>query len=74
MARVTVNVSIAADQQDRFQEIVQTLEAAGLDVTQALESIGIVSGEIDASKIPNLRQIDGVAAVEAERTYDIGPP
>ena len=74
MAKVTVNISIASDQPDRFAEIVQSLAAAGLDVTQALPSIGIVSGEIDGSKIPDLRQIDGVAAVEVERAIGISSP
>ena len=74
MANETVNISVADGDQTRFPEIVRSLREAGLDVTQELESLGIVSGEIDSAKVDDLQQIDGVAAVERQRSYRLAPP
>ena len=74
MANETVNISVADDDPTRFTEVVRSLREAGLDVTQELESLGIVSGEIDSAKVADLEQIDGVAAVERQRSYRLAPP
>src|SRR5215207_4308607 len=74
MANETVNISVADDDRTRFREIVRSLRVAGLDVTQELESLGVVSGEIDAAKVADLQQIEGVAAVERQRSFRLEPP
>ena len=67
-----VNVSI--DDLDRFFEVVQRLEEAGLKVEQQLEGVGVVGGLIDRDKLADLEQVKGVAAVEASREVRIAPP
>jgi hypothetical protein len=74
MANETVNISVADDDRTRFPEIVRSLREAGLDVTQELESLGVVSGEIDSAKVADLQQIEGVAAVERQRSFRLAPP
>jgi hypothetical protein len=73
MARVDVNISITDEQLPHFAEIVASLRAAGLEVTSTSPSLGFVSGTIDSSKLPDLQQIDGIDAVEADRDVGIPP-
>jgi uncharacterized protein involved in exopolysaccharide biosynthesis len=74
MAIEHVNVSVADDYLDRFAMVVQQCKKAGLKVEQQLAQIGIVSGSIDAKQLADLNQVEGVAAVERSRTYQIAPP
>jgi hypothetical protein len=74
MAIEHVNVSVADDYLDRFAMVVQECQQAGLKVEQQLAQLGIVSGSIDATQLADLKQVEGVAAVERSRTYQIAPP
>jgi hypothetical protein len=74
MAKEGVNISIADEHRARFPEIVKSLRDAGLDVTQELESLGVVSGSIDSDKLADLDKVDGVTAIERERSYQLSPP
>ena len=74
MSAEKVNVTIADEDPERFSEVVRRLEEAGLQVEQSLPEIGIVSGSIDAAKRGDLDHVQGVAGVEAERTFQLPPP
>ena len=74
MANEQVNVSVADDELGRFAEVVRSMRDAGLEVEQELEALGVVSGSIAPDKLPNLRQVKGVTAVETARTYRLPPP
>jgi hypothetical protein len=74
MAAEQVNVSVADDHLDRFSEVVQRLEQAGLNVEQQLQGLGAVSGSIESDKLADLERVKGVAAVEPARTFQIAPP
>ena len=74
MAIAHVNVSVADDYLDRFAMVVHRCKKAGLKVEQQLAHIGVLSGSIDANKLAELTQVEGVAAVEQSRTYQIAPP
>lgn len=74
MSKVSVSVSISDDQIDRFSEVVDQARAAGLEVWQELDLIGVVSGSIDEERMDELRGLPGVAAVEPERDFEIAPP
>ncbi len=74
MAEITVIVSVAADTADRYDEIVAACARAGLRVVQRLPSLGVVTGEIEASGIDALKCIPGVEAVELERSILLPPP
>jgi hypothetical protein len=69
-----VNVSIADDYLDRFSTVVHQCKKAGLKIEQQLAQVGIVSGSINSAKLADLKQVEGVAAVERSRTYQIAPP
>ena len=74
MAIENVNVSVTDDYLDRFPEVVKAAKKAGLKVEQEMETLGIVSGCIDAAKVDDLSRVRGVAAVERARTIQLPPP
>jgi hypothetical protein len=74
MAVEHVNISIEDDYLDRFSDVVQHCEEAGLKVEQELEGVGVVTGLIDSDKLADLEQVEGVAAVESERQFQLSPP
>ena len=74
MAAGDVNVSIADDHVDRFPDVVQGMKEAGLRVSQQMEAVGVVSGSIDPAKLSDLKQVEGVAAVERSRSFQLPPP
>jgi hypothetical protein len=74
MSRVSVSLSVSDDRIDQFPDVVDRARAAGLDVWQELDLIGVVSGTIEEERLEELRRIPGVAAVEPEREFQIPPP
>ena len=55
-------------------EVAHDLKAAGLDVDQVLDAIGVVTGSAYASRAARLRKIPGVTDVSSSHIVDIGPP
>ena len=74
MAAEEVNVSVADDHLARFPDVVRRMKKAGLKVQQQMESAGVVSGSIDSAKLSDLEQVQGVAAVELSRSFQLAPP
>jgi UDP-N-acetylmuramate-alanine ligase len=72
--KVSVLVSINDDHLDRFSEVVNDVENAGMEVEQKMEDLGVLSGSIDSEKVEPLRRVEGVSHVEASRRVDIPPP
>lgn len=71
---VEVTVSIAQSYLDKFVQVTHACTKAGLRITQKMEVIGILIGTIDPAKIHALERVEGVAAVEGIRSYQIAPP
>ncbi len=69
---VTCSVD-AADQAD-FERVVKNCRRAGLRVTSALDTIGVVTGSIDEAKLDALAAVRGVTAVERERVVRLPDP
>lgn len=74
MASVNVNVLVDEKYRDRFAEVVAGLQNAGMKAEQQLQSIGVITGSIDAAKVASLKQVKGVASVEESRQIRIAPP
>ncbi|MFF8974219.1 hypothetical protein [Streptomyces sp. NPDC014995] len=68
-----VGVILAVDP-DRFAEVVEALRRAGLTVTGEQQVLGTLSGTVAEDRIPVLRAVDGVEAVDRERTVRLPPP
>ena len=64
MLHADVNVSVADEYLGRFDEAVQRMEEAGLEVLERLPAIGIVTGSIDADGFEGLKRLPEVSDVE----------
>jgi hypothetical protein len=69
-----VSIAVADDYLEKFSEVVQRIEQAGLRVEQQLEIVGIITGSIDSDKIADLDKVEGIATVERSRGYQLPPP
>jgi hypothetical protein len=71
---VEVTVAIASQYLIHFDQVVADCEAVALRVGEKLAVLGIVTGQIEAQKMDRLKQVEGVAAVEESRPYQLPPP
>lgn len=58
----------------RFADTIRAARAAGLTVTSEQPLIGTASGTIAEDRIPELRAVEGVEAVEPDREIRLPPP
>lgn len=52
----------------------RALKEAGLNVSAALDEIGVVTGAGDDDVAARLRELPGVSDVAEDQSIDIGPP
>jgi hypothetical protein len=71
---IEVVVTVDAGHLGRLADLCAELSAAGLQGPQALASAGLVIGNAPASRLPALRAVGGVTAVEASGTVQLAPP
>jgi hypothetical protein len=74
MSQMNISVLVKDTHLATIELVAQKLRDGGMNVTQVLNSIGVVSGSIDPSLMGTLSQIEGVKEVEQERTYQLAPP
>jgi hypothetical protein len=56
------------------REIAKELTAAGFEVDQTLDEIGVITGKSDDKSVAKARTVRGVTDVSPEPEVDIGPP
>jgi hypothetical protein len=71
---VAVTVTVADSHVAAIEDLVERLRQAGMEVDAVLATIGIVSGSAPAARLPAIRALPGVAAVEEQTTFRIAPP
>lgn len=69
MARIRLTILVHESCRDCFPEVVERCREAGLAVEREMVSIGVITGSIDEAGMHGLESIEGVAAVEPERTH-----
>ncbi len=74
MANVNVVIGVEDHHLGDLAAVVGRLRAAGVEVHEALETIGTVTGSVDSTAVQSVRAIEGVAAVETSRTVRLRPP
>lgn len=57
-----------------IHEVTHDLKAAGFEVNEVLDTIGVVTGSAHAGQMPKLKSVRGVTDVSADHDVDIGPP
>ncbi|HQR33364.1 MAG TPA: ketohydroxyglutarate aldolase [Blastocatellia bacterium] len=74
MSKVNLTVSVANDHLKDFSDVAVRCRKAGMNITQEMKSIGMITGSIDESALEKLRIVKGVSLVELERSFQIAPP
>ena len=74
MATKKLLVSVADDALADFAAVVRDCERAGLAVEETMDTIGVITGTIDAARLDGLKQVRGVRDVEDASTTTIAPP
>lgn len=74
MSQVPICVSIDEAHLAQIQQISQRLQSSGMTVEQTLATIGVITGSINADRLENITQIEGVKNVETQQNYQLNPP
>jgi hypothetical protein len=74
MYRIRVAVAVADEALERLEQVARACRELGFHVDSTLTSVGILTGFIEIDRIPLLRAVPGVAAVEPERPITILRP
>ena len=74
MSKAPITISVDDDHLSRLPAVVAALRAKGVTVDQVLETAGVIVGSVDTADLAGLTDIEGVAFVEPERTFQIAPP
>lgn len=69
VASIDVTVRIDKAHAARLDEIVRSLKAKGLGDVEAHSRFMIVNGRVNPAHLDDLKAIEGVAGVRADRTY-----
>ncbi len=73
MSRVNVSVTVDDAHQEQMMEVAVGLQAAGMQVEQTLETIGVITGSCESSQISSLSGVAGVANVERGQEVQLPP-
>ena len=73
-ARVKVLVGVDDEHIDDLAGMIDRLKAAGMQVEDAMETLGTVTGSVESTKLETVRAIEGVSEVEPSRTFKLAPP
>jgi hypothetical protein len=74
MPEVQLQVTVDRAHRNNLAEVADRLRAAGMKVDQELASIGVLVGSADAAKVRALAEVEGVADVEPQETYQLPAP
>lgn len=74
MSQIKISVSVNDESLSEIERISQNLQSFGMNIEQALPSIGIINGSIEPNLFDSLYQIKGVKQVEPQETYQLAPP
>lgn len=55
-------------------EMVSALESAGMMIDQTMPVLGTVAGRIPPTRLADIGLVEGVAAIEEARRYQLPPP
>lgn len=72
--RSEVTVTVADSHAGDVDEVAERLRRAGMEVTQVLAAVGVVTGAVPTSRIAAIAALPGVAAVEPQGSVQIAPP
>ncbi|MEO8259094.1 MAG: hypothetical protein ABI868_17230 [Acidobacteriota bacterium] len=70
------NYTITVDDhaRGRLADLGEQLRQAGFEVAQQLDAIGVILGRAEDADLPRIRGLQGVAAIEEDRTIEPWSP
>lgn len=68
MNQIRLTILVHDAWRDRFTQVVERCRSAGLQVERELGSVGVITGCMDEGGVEVLRGVEGVSAVEPERS------
>ena len=74
MTKLRVTLSVSDSHLKHLPKVVQAAKKAGMKLEQQLDTLGVLTGIIDADKMDRLRRIEGVSSVEQEREVHVPTP
>ena len=72
--RREVTVTVADSHMAHAEEVARRLEQAGMQVEQVLSALGIITGSLDEAQLAALEAVEGVAAIEQQKGFQLPPP
>jgi hypothetical protein len=73
--KVEVIITVAEDRKANLKQIASELQRFGLEITaEPLESLGMISGKAAEKNLDQLKNVNGVTAIEKAGTVQIAPP
>jgi hypothetical protein len=73
--KVEVIITVAEDRKANLKQIASELQSFGLEITaEPLESLGMISGKAAEKNLDQLKNVNGVTAIEKAGTVQIAPP
>jgi len=73
--KVEVIITVAEDRRTKLKQIASELQNKGLEISsEPLENLGLITGLADEKSIEQLKNVNGVTAVEPAMPVQIAPP
>jgi hypothetical protein len=74
MTKILLTIAISDDYLECILDVAQNLRAAGLHVAQIMDTVGVITGSCEPSRVRAMATVEGVASVEASHTHHLAPP
>lgn len=71
---IEVIITVTEDRRANLKQLASELQSRGLKITDTMENLGMISGTAAANNLDQIRNADGVAAVETAGTVQLPPP
>jgi hypothetical protein len=65
---------VTVDPQENPETVAERLRAQGFEVEQILAEVGSITGFVPKHKVPELRPVPGVVAIEPDVEIQLPPP
>ncbi|MFN7896362.1 MAG: hypothetical protein ACK5Q6_09450 [Cyanobacteriota bacterium] len=73
--KIEVIITVAEDRRAKLKQIASELQNKGLEInSEPLENLGIITGLAEEKSIEQLKNVNGVTAVEPSMPVQIAPP
>lgn len=69
-----VTVAVDDDHLEAIADVADALRSRGMQVSQVLDTVGIITGSVPDGQERSLQTVDGVVGVEQASRFQLPPP